>query len=71
MKPLFLMKFARTYFLAAICVMPATAAHAEDIVVSNYGVSANGMPYAVAMAKGYFKQEGANVTGITHMAARK
>ena len=42
----------------------AGAAQAEDIVVSNYGVSANGMPFAVAMAKGFFKQEGANVTGI-------
>ncbi|WP_179283289.1 ABC transporter substrate-binding protein [Bordetella genomosp. 9] len=40
------------------------AAQAEEIVVSNYGVSANGMPFAVAMAKGFFKQEGANVTGI-------
>ncbi|MFZ4809426.1 MAG: ABC transporter substrate-binding protein [Hyphomicrobiaceae bacterium] len=37
---------------------------AEEIVVSNYGVSANGMPYAVALEKGYFKEEGANVTGI-------
>jgi NitT/TauT family transport system substrate-binding protein len=42
----------------------AGAVRAEDIVVSNYGVSANGMPFAVAMAKGFFKQEGANVTGI-------
>jgi NitT/TauT family transport system substrate-binding protein len=41
---------------------------AEEIVVSNYGVSANGMPYAVALAKGYFKEEGANVTGITTSA---
>lgn len=41
---------------------------AEEIVVSNYGVSANGMPFAVAMAKGYFKEEGANVTGIVTSA---
>ena len=40
------------------------AASAEEIVVSNYGVTTNGMPYAVAMAKGFFKQQGANVTGI-------
>ena len=33
-------------------------------VVSNYGVTTNGMPYAVAMAKGFFKQQGADVTGI-------
>jgi NitT/TauT family transport system substrate-binding protein len=43
--------------------MLATA-NAEEIVVSNYGVAANGMPYAVAMAKGFFKQNGAEVTGI-------
>ncbi|WP_427184946.1 ABC transporter substrate-binding protein [Bordetella bronchialis] len=51
---------------AALALALATAggARAEDIVVSNYGVSANGMPFAVAMAKGFFKQEGANVTGI-------
>jgi NitT/TauT family transport system substrate-binding protein len=39
-------------------------ARAEQIVVSNYGIAANGMPYAVAMEKGFFKQEGADVTGI-------
>ena len=42
----------------------AAPALAEEIVVSNYGVSANGMPFAVAMEKGFFKDEGINVTGI-------
>ena len=46
----------------------AGEARTEEIVVSNYGVSANGMPYAVAMAKGFFKAEGANVTGIVTSA---
>lgn len=49
--------------LAAAATL-ATAAGAEEIVVSNYGVSANGMPFAIAMEKGYFKDEGINVTGI-------
>jgi len=40
------------------------AAMAAQIVVSNYGVAANGMPYAVALAKGFFKQAGADVSGI-------
>jgi len=40
------------------------AARAEEIVVSNYGVAANGMPYAIAMEKDFFKAEGADVTGI-------
>ena len=47
----------------AICAA-APDARSEEIVVSNYGVSANGMPYAVALEKGFFKAEGANVTGI-------
>src|SRR6516164_7667028 len=41
-----------------------TIVRAEQIVVSNYGIAANGMPYAVAMEKGFFKQEGADVSGI-------
>lgn len=56
-----LMRCARA---AVLALALHGAAHAEEIVVSNYGVSANGMPFAVAMAKGFFKQEGANVTGI-------
>ncbi|MEP6996485.1 MAG: ABC transporter substrate-binding protein [Betaproteobacteria bacterium] len=42
----------------------AGLAVAENIAVGNYGSSANGMPFAVALEKGYFQQEGANVTGI-------
>ena len=42
----------------------ATSATAEELAVGNYGVSANGMPFGVAMAKGYFKEEGINVTGL-------
>jgi NitT/TauT family transport system substrate-binding protein len=53
----------------ALCgLIAASSARAEDIVVSNYGVSANGMPFAVAEAKGFFKEEGANVTGILSSA---
>jgi len=47
----------------AFALVPV-AAGAEEIVVSNYGVTTNGMPFAVAMAKGFFKQQGADVTGI-------
>jgi NitT/TauT family transport system substrate-binding protein len=50
---------------AALAGMALTGiARAGQIVVSNYGIAANGMPYAVAMEKGFFKQEGADVTGI-------
>src|ERR1700753_3975134 len=37
---------------------------AQQIVVSNYGIAANGMPYAVALAKGFFKQAGGDGAGI-------
>src|SRR6185436_19912314 len=40
---------------------PATA---EELAIANYGVVTAGMPYAVALAKGYFKEEGADVTGF-------
>jgi NitT/TauT family transport system substrate-binding protein len=46
--------------IAALC----RPAGAEEIAVGNFGVAANGMPFGVALAKGFFKQEGANVTGI-------
>jgi NitT/TauT family transport system substrate-binding protein len=62
----------RCYFVLALCAASIVAAprsaRAEQIVVSNYGVAANGMPYAIAMAKGFFKQQGADVTGIISSA---
>ncbi len=48
----------------AVAAFAVTAAHSEDIAVGNYGSSANGMPFGIALAKGYFEEEGANVTGI-------
>src|SRR3954462_7248638 len=57
----------RTCKLAVIALVFAALAlpaQAEEIVVSNYGVTTNGMPFAVALAKGFFKQQGADVTGI-------
>src|SRR6516225_11005412 len=50
--------------LVLATVLLLRAASAEEIVVSNYGIAANGMPYAVAMAKGFFKAEGADVSGV-------
>ncbi|HVN35912.1 MAG TPA: ABC transporter substrate-binding protein [Casimicrobiaceae bacterium] len=46
----------------------ATVTSAEEIAVGNYGVSANGMPFGVALVKGYFKEEGLNVTGLISSA---
>lgn len=49
---------------AALALAASGPAHATQIAVGNFGVSANGMPFAVALEKGYFKAEGIDVTGI-------
>ncbi|HWC03121.1 MAG TPA: ABC transporter substrate-binding protein [Methylomirabilota bacterium] len=48
----------------AIWAATAVPAGAEEIEISNYGVGTNGMPYGVALAKGYFKEFGIDITGI-------
>jgi len=48
----------------ALAIAFATPTLAEQIAVGNFGVSANGMPYAVALDKGFFKAEGIQVDGI-------
>ena len=50
--------------LAGATLLSLGAAHAEQIVVSNYGVTTNGMPFAIAMEKGYFKEQKVDVDGI-------
>jgi NitT/TauT family transport system substrate-binding protein len=40
------------------------SAGAEDIEISQYGVAPGGMPYAIALAMGWFQEEGTDVTGI-------
>jgi NitT/TauT family transport system substrate-binding protein len=61
-------RFVRQSARAILCALGLAAlagtAAAENIAVGNYGSSANGMPFAVALAKGFFKEEGADVTGI-------
>jgi NitT/TauT family transport system substrate-binding protein len=42
----------------------STAARAEDIVVTHYGSLLYGLPYAIALEKGWFKEAGVDVTGI-------
>jgi NitT/TauT family transport system substrate-binding protein len=54
--------------VALAALLPWRAMCAEQIVVSNFGVAANGMPYAVAVEKGFFKEEGADVSGVLSSA---
>src|SRR3989441_6489816 len=52
------------FAIASFLTVAVAPARAEQIVVSNYGVSPNGMPYAIAMERGFFKEYGVNVDGI-------
>jgi NitT/TauT family transport system substrate-binding protein len=60
--------FVRGGFLlglaAAIVSWETPAARAETITVTHWGGQFYGVPYAVAMAKGFFKKNGVDVTGI-------
>src|SRR5919199_595989 len=51
-------------FALALALGAPRLVQATEIAVGNFGVAANGMPFAVALEKGYFKEEGADVTGI-------
>ena len=63
-----IIKIGARVAVALVTLLPLRAIAAEQIVVSNFGVAANGMPYAVAMAKGFFKEEGADVSGVLSSA---
>ena len=56
--------FKRAICAAAIAALPFHTAHAEDIVVSQWGVSMATAEYAVALDQGFFKAAGAPVTGV-------
>jgi NitT/TauT family transport system substrate-binding protein len=49
---------------ASIAAWQAPAARAETITVTHWGGQFYGVPYAVAMDKGFFKKNGVDVTGI-------
>ena len=54
--------------LAALLVLTgatlAPLASAEEIAVAQYGTTTSAMPWAVALAKGYFKDAGTDITAI-------
>src|SRR5437588_9839273 len=49
---------------AVIALGLARSAGAETITVTHWGSAFYGAPYAVAMAKGFFKQRGVDITGV-------
>ncbi len=57
--------FAGACAIASAGLMSLSAiARAEDIVVTHYGSLLYGVPYAIALEKGWFKEAGVDVTGI-------
>jgi NitT/TauT family transport system substrate-binding protein len=58
----------RILFTAALLTLAATCyvstAFAAKITVTHWGAQFYGAPYAVAMAKGYFKDEGVDIDGF-------
>ena len=62
------MKRIACWLAVASLALGTTTVAAEEIAVGNYGVSANGMPFGVALVKGYFKDEGLNITGLISSA---
>jgi NitT/TauT family transport system substrate-binding protein len=61
-----LMLSTRKFAVAALATLTLAtqAAHADEISVTQWGTSLYGLPYAVAMDKGLFKQAGIDITGI-------
>ena len=50
--------------VAATMLAAIPAAQADEIAVANYGSSVSGMPWVVALEKGFFKEAGVDITGI-------
>ena len=49
---------------AALLAIVAAAAHAETLAISEYGKITSTLPWAVALKKGYLKEDGLNITDI-------
>lgn len=49
---------------ALLCAAALPARAGESIPITHYGAGLYGMPFAIAMAKGYFKENGVDIDGI-------
>ena len=59
-------RFGMSLTLASAIVVGALSipARAEEIAIAQYGSSTSAMPWAIALEKGFFKQNGADITAI-------
>ena len=55
---------AKAIFGALLLASAAAPAIAEDMLVTQYKADPSGAPYGVALAKGFFKKAGVDITGI-------
>jgi NitT/TauT family transport system substrate-binding protein len=53
-----------TVCVSALCVTAPLRAMAEDILVTQYKADPSGAPYGVAIDKAFFKNAGADITGV-------
>lgn len=59
-----LTKSSGAIVLTATLAFAAASASAKDIVVNLWGIGMPGVPYAVALANGYYEELGVDVTGV-------
>jgi NitT/TauT family transport system substrate-binding protein len=58
------MSSQRRSILAAVFLVAIAPARAEDVVVTQYKADPSGASFAVAIAKGFFKKHGVNITDV-------
>ena len=58
------MKFKSCLLALALSLAASHQANAEDLLVTQYKNDPSGAPYAIALAKGFFKKHGVDITGI-------
>jgi NitT/TauT family transport system substrate-binding protein len=59
-----LISWTRRALLAALCLAAIAPAQAEDLLITQYKADPSGAPYGIALAKGFFKKAGIDITGI-------
>ena len=58
------MKFKSCLLALALGLATNHQANADDLLVTQYKNDPSGAPYAIALAKGFFKKQGVDITGI-------
>jgi NitT/TauT family transport system substrate-binding protein len=59
------MRILRGITIVIATLLAGATARADSVVVTHWGSAFYGAPYAVAMAKGFFSQQGLDIGGIT------